>query len=327
MTASTLSICADGGAGIGAGHVMRSLALADAWRAAGGGVRWFAQSLAPRLVDLIRARGIAIDRLAPGHSYRPLIEFAGAQTDGWVELDGYHLGEGQAPLRRAGVRLLVVDDDARWPLYDCDVLLNQNPRAGRLQYNTTPDTTRLLGSSFALLRNEFRRAGLARRVAGRPVRQVLVSFGGDDAHGQAARVSAILARSHPELTVTTASGFIAGEGSSDLSHLMAAADVAIVAAGTVCWELAHLGVPFIAMTVADNQIDIARGVQEAGIGYSLGSVNDVDDRQLLAAIDRMIDDPNRAAMSARGQAMIDGEGGTRVVAVLHHASTVGARRS
>ena len=64
MTDRCLAIRADAGTSAGAGHVMRSLALADAWQRSGGAVEWFSSEMPPMLADLIAARGITQHRLA-----------------------------------------------------------------------------------------------------------------------------------------------------------------------------------------------------------------------------------------------------------------------
>ena len=103
----------------------------------------------------------------------------------------------------------------------------------------------------------------------------------------------------------------------DLPRHMAWADLAISAAGSTCWELACIGVPAIVIAVADNQRDIARGVDEAGTARNLGWWESVGAADIAAAVDGLVHDAAaRRAMRRRGRALVDGRGAERVVAAV-----------
>ena len=92
--------------------------------------------------------------------------------------------------------------------------------------------------------------------------------------------------------------------------------MAICAAGSTCWELAHLGVPALAVIVADNQIRVAAGLHEAGVLRSAGWFDRISDGELASAIDTLRRDAGRAEMSRRGRALVDGLGADRVVEAM-----------
>jgi spore coat polysaccharide biosynthesis predicted glycosyltransferase SpsG len=154
---------------------------------------------------------------------------------------------------------------------------------------------------------------------------MLIGFGGDDAHGLARRAAGVVARAFPRVQVDVLGGFVAGDAevtlpnirwhsSPDVAALMASADLAVVAAGSTCWELAFMGVPAVVMIVAGNQQGIARGLHERGIVRSLGWHTEVDDDRLLAAVDALCADAEaRRLMSERGRQLVDGLGAARVV--------------
>ena len=327
--APVLAIRADGGVGIGAGHVMRSVALADAWRHGGGRVEWFCRPLPAMLQGLLDTRAITTHAMDGG--WPDVERWAAAHPGAWVCVDGYGFADGPARLRSAGARVLVIDDDGRWGRYECDVLLNQTVGAERLQYETVVGATRLLGSQYCLLRSEFLARGPAPARVG-PVRRVFVAFGGHDAHQQTARVVPLLRSRWPEAQIDVAAGLMPGAPArpaeprvssltgTDLSAAMREADLAIVAAGSICWELAFLGVPALTFTVADNQELIAHGVQEAGAARSLGWFDRVSDGEIVAALEALSDGAERSAMSRRARALVDGRGGSRVVAVMRSAA-------
>jgi UDP-2,4-diacetamido-2,4,6-trideoxy-beta-L-altropyranose hydrolase len=325
MIAATLAIRADGGAGTGAGHVMRCLALADAWRRAGGSVEWFCTQMPRLLRDVLATRGITRHDLASADDWDVVGAWARQHSGAWVVVDGYGFERGPAILRAAGARVIVIDDIGAWSRYDCDVLVNQNPDAGAIPYRTGA-AARLLGPAYALLRDEFLLAGPSSRTFTHPAQRVLVSFGGHDAHGQAARVVRLLRSTACAASVDVVSGLVAteiqaaGHGGSvgyhqttNLAPLMRAADAAIVAAGSVCWELAYLGVPALALVVAANQEALAGSLDAAGVIRNAGWHDRTDDADLAEVMTAFLGDSDRDQMSRRGRALVDGAGASRVL--------------
>lgn len=101
--------------------------------------------------------------------------------------------------------------------------------------------------------------------------------------------------------------------SGDMAALMAAADIAVISAGVTLWEAAFMGLPAIAVVVADNQQHAAAAFADAGCGRSYDAraglpLGDITDR--VAAL--IGDAGTRASWSARGRALIDGRGRGRV---------------
>lgn len=327
---NVLAIRADGGAGIGAGHVMRCAALSDSWQRSGGEVTWFSTALPPLLTDVLTARGIAQRVLPAADAWHPLEVWVREHPGAWTVVDGYPLHEGPARVCAAGGRCLVVDDNADWPRYDCDVIVNQNPYAPALPYRANPGTVKLLGARFALLRDEMLGRSTPRPVE-RVVHRVLVSFGGHDTHGQAPRVARVLAEAKVAEEVIVVNGLVPGtpaafggkvraHTSTDLSAVMAETDLAVVSAGSICWELAHHGVPFVAMTVADNQARIADSLAALGIGVSVGWFDRVTDEEILRTVTAIANDhARRAGMQEAGTRLVDGRGRDRVVEAMQAA--------
>lgn len=328
MTASRLAIRADGGRGVGAGHVMRCAALADAWRRAGGRVEWFCHPLPPMLQDLLARRGITVHVV--NDDWADLESWCRTNRGSWVCVDGYGFAEGPSRVRAAGGRVLVIDDDGRGRRYECDALLNQVIGAERMHYDVPAGTRLMLGTTYCLLRNEIVSGDSRERDLHSEVRRVFVSFGGHDAHGQGARVAATVTATLKTAIVDLAAGVAGGappnlprvtvHAGTDLGPLMRQADIAVTAAGSVCWELAYLGVPALLLVVADNQEPIARGLHDAGVARSLGWFDQVSDATLAAAVRALAVDPARVEMSRNGRRMVDGKGADRVVNALLEAA-------
>lgn len=281
MNGTTLLIRADASSTIGVGHVMRCLALAQAWQDRGGKVVLVARELPYVLEARLRKENLGVLRIADEigglDDAGTTLRLAHEQEAAWVVLDGYRFGrEFQETLREAGLRLLAIDDMAHQPHYAVDVLLNQNLSAtpefyaGKIE---TGVTELLLGPRFSLLRREFRSINPVRGLNHSPLR-VLVTFGGADPENYTSRILENLTRGgHRELEVVVLAGaanphvaelqWTAASAPyhcevwvnvADVAGVMAWADVAIAAAGSTVWELASLQLPALVGAFEDNQL-------------------------------------------------------------------------
>jgi UDP-2,4-diacetamido-2,4,6-trideoxy-beta-L-altropyranose hydrolase len=337
-----LVIRADAGVRLGSGHVMRCLALAQEWRARGGAVTFLCAELGESLERRLRAEGMGLQRLA-GEPFgagdaAAVLGLAGSQRAAWAVVDGYGFGaDYQRLIRAGGERLLVLDDYGHAGAYDCDAILNQNLHADQGLYaNRAAHTQLLLGPRFALLRREFQAVRPGEPSGTGQLREVLVTLGGSDPDNLTrvvleGLVQAGAAGLHLSVVVGGANphwGALQAEwGRSpavtllrdvpDLPARMAAADLAVSAAGSTCWELCCLGVPFLTVVTADNQRGIARALDQEGVAQALGEGAALQPGAVAQAVARLAGDVAlRQMMSHRGRALVDGRGAARVVDVL-----------
>jgi len=335
-----LLVRADASAEIGSGHLLRCLALAQAWRGRGGEAI-FATSpgrgaLAERLVE----EGFAVEpwaaKTGSERDCRETAERAGELGATWVVVDGYRFGAGyQRRLKDAGLALLWLDDDARTGSYCADLVLDQNVYADECKYRDRgPGTRLLLGSRWALLRREFLDRGSARDRS-RPVERILVTTGGADPGALARKiargivssadraveivvVAGALASRDPELEALEVSGAIEiRRDVRDMAELMAGADLAIAAAGSTLWELAFMGLPVLAVSVAPNQRPAAEAMSALGAAIDLGTAESLRGDDLAQAVRALLDEPpKRVELARRSRELVDGRGAERVVDVL-----------
>jgi len=342
-----LLIRADASVAMGTGHVMRCLALAQAWQDAGGrAIFAMAEStdairsrLAAESCEVVQVLGTAggLDdssetvRLAAAHKAR------------WVVVDGYQFGgRYQLALKEAGCKILFLDDNGHARHYSADLVLNQNAYPGEDLYcDRDSGTELLLGLPYAMLRREFRawrdRKFDTRKNGGR----VVVTLGGSDAGNLTPRVIAALEQLGPG---TVEARVVAGGSNpnareleraeatsridlcllrnvTNMPELMAWADVAVSAAGTTVLELAFMGVPTILVTVADHQKPNALACERLGIAESMGDLVKLSSAQLAAAVSGLMADfERRRKMTLTARSLVDGRGADRVVARLMAAS-------
>lgn len=246
--------------------------------------------------------------------------------------------EGETHLRAACRALMAIDDMANRP-HDCDVLLDQNLVAAmdrRYAGLTPPSCRQLIGPRYALVRPEFARArpaSLARRPAPR-LDHVLIFMGGsdpDDDTSAALEGVYLAASSVRRIDVVVGQGYRGKEriaamcaahpGSRlhvqtpHMAALMADADLAITAGGSVSWEKCVLGLPSLVAVQAENQRPIAEALATAGAQVTLGpSAGLAAEDYARALSDLPCSDLGR--MSAAAAAICDGEGAARVLASL-----------
>ncbi len=342
-----LIIRADASTQIGKGHVMRCVALAQAWQGAGGQVAFVRAMEAPAMEARLQSEGMEVVHLSaePGGAddATQTADLARQMEAAWVVLDGYHFGaDYQRIIKESSLHLLAIDDNGHADHYCADIVLNQNIHAHRDLYRSKESYTRLLlGTRYVLLRREFLRwQGWKREIAG-VARKVLVTLGGGDPNNVTLKV--IQALQQVEVDRLEAVVVIGGNNPhygelqdavresqlairlekrvTDMPPLMAWADMAVSAGGSTCWELAFMGVPTVVLVLAENQQHIAAGLDQAGVVLNLGSHTRVSAGQVAAAVAALVEDPAvRRQISERGIELVDGLGSERVTKSLRTQS-------
>jgi len=327
---------------MGTGHIMRCLALAQAWQDAGGNAVFAMAQSTPGIEARLRSEGVTLHVIqqVPGSADDAESVSEAAHTCGvkWVVVDGYHFGvDYQRILRNAGVKVLMIDDTGSAEDYSADLVLNQNVHASAEMYESCGDNTRLLlGSRYALLRREFASQHKFRRDIPEVGRNVLVTLGGSDPENVTSKVIAALGLiESPELEVVV----IAGGSNSHLESLRAAAtnsarsilllsnvsnmaewmiwaDVAVSAAGSTCWEICRLGLPSVLLDIAPNQAPIAAELHRLGAAVHISNAT-ASPMTIAASLRELIlSKERRAAISEKAVRLVDGRGAQRVVTAI-----------
>ena len=337
-----LLIRADANARMGTGHLMRCLALAQGWQARDGRATFVTACESDGLRQRLSDEGfqvVALEQPYPDPAdWEITSKVLAAHPGAWVALDGYHFDPAyQDQIRKAGHRLLVIDDMAHLEHYYADVVLNQNIHAEQLNYSCEPYTRLLLGTEYVLLRSEFLAWRGWQRKIPEVASKVLVTLGGGDPDNQTLKVIRALQQVSVDdleaVVVVGASNPHFDELQSAIRHspfairlvrnasnmpeLMAWADVAVSAGGSTCWELAFMGLPNLVLVLADNQRLIAEGLDSAKVALNLGWYNEVTVVQIREALTNlMISKDARLLMAKQGQRLVDGKGEYRVTSAI-----------
>jgi UDP-2,4-diacetamido-2,4,6-trideoxy-beta-L-altropyranose hydrolase len=336
----TLLVRCDASVATGTGHVMRCLALAQAWQDAGGGAVFAMAQATPAVEERLKRESMKVARLkaeaGSTDDAQQTLALARQNQASWVVVDGYlFCADYQAALKSAGLKVLFIDDNGHAAHYSADLVLNQNVHASELLYpSREPATKFLLGPQFAMLRREFAAwRGWKREI---PViaRKVLVTMGGSDpdnftkkavdglraASAENLRIRILAGGSNPhsaaleELQTEAGTPIQLVKDATDMPEQMRWADLAVAAAGSTCLEMCFMGLPALLIDLAENQTPIAKEFARRGTAYYLGNSKTVTPDQIGTETRRLLGSAaERSAMSQRGRKIVDGEGAGRVV--------------
>ena len=254
---------APGDSEVGVGHVMRCIALAEAWIRTGGAkavlltancLPWVAKAANDAGID------VAPMLMAPGEVWsesdaKYLAEFAVGCNADWVVVDGYRFGVEYFKTLSSGgdFRVMAVDDYGHCSRYDVDIVLNES---GSSAFEKGPHTLVLQGFEYALVRREFYEARLRRESHYSDERSVFVGMGGSNAMGLAEEISDRLRNA----------GFVPflADSTCSIARQMEHAGMGVVNGGMTAIEALGVGLPLIVVPVADNQIEPANFFRRMG---------------------------------------------------------------
>ena len=337
---TSLLLRVDGNAAIGGGHVMRCLALAQAWQDGGGRAAFASAGLAPSLRERIGDEGFdctAISSESGGEEdAAATVARAREISARTVVIDGYHFGPSfRAPLHGDGLVTMAIDDNGEAGPCGDHLILNQNIHAAPALYPDAGSRTKLLlGTRYALLRREFRRSIRRNIRRDGAVRTILVTLGAADRDnvtgsviealrsldlaGAAVEIIAGGANPHgaaiSQACASVPGARIVADPGAGMAELIAGADLAVTAGGTTMWELSAMGVPFIAVIVAENQR--LSTLAMTALGFPCVTAENVIGK-LPEKLRTLIGDAaRRQKLAAAGQRLVDGEGAPRVCAEI-----------
>ncbi len=343
MGIGSLLIRADASATIGAGHVMRCIALAQAWQDAGGRAIFALARETPWLRSRLRSEGMDVHLLEEGYSEKQesarLAQLARDCEASWTVVDGYHFGGTYLrELKTAGLKLLLLDDAGLNEECAADIILNANSNATESMYpHCGTDTKLLLGSKYVLLRREFAAWAQWKRQTASKVRQILVTMGGSDPDNVTQIVlkalillkdkniihTIIAGGDNPRLEILQAQAssnkgnIRVVSATSNVPEMMAQSDLSIIAAGGTLWELMYMSCPVVSFSRNSTQRRVLEQLHSRGVVLHMGDPIHVFPNALAQVLDDLSAAVSRRAkMAALGREQVDGEGAKRVCEIL-----------
>lgn len=326
----------DASSSIGLGHLSRCASLARA--AAELGLRsafllneaelslpaWIHQDIRARVLNPVPRPGDRYDLAATRAAALRL-------SVRWVVVDTYAADESFfAGLQGETFHVCVIDDLADRNLSSASLLINPTPGSELWAGRRCRGVEVLAGSSYALLHRAFSKAREDRgEPPCRPPQQVLVTLGGSDPRGLSGpavrAVGALLSGAEVSLVLGPAASPAADELDTDskvtifqglspqeMAGEMAKSDLAIASPSTTAWELSCLGVPTLAVVVAENQRRNATVLAERSLCEVVEG--DSGETGISAGLKRMLGSPfgEWAHRLDRWRSLCDGLGAERV---------------
>lgn len=305
------------GAGVGRGHLSRSLTLAETLVGKGATVTLELAEGHLEGPPAERARRVGIGDTSVGDAGAVVV----------VDVPDLSRVAGRAPVER----LVVFDDRDAFGDEAAIVIQPSMPswagpgRAGRV----------LAGFSYAPVALDYVGRRGASPAGGPTVGDVVVCFGGSDPALVTSRLAGRLAKADGWRTTTIVGADYAGRleqlppgtvrDPADLPARLARTDLAVIGAGTMKFEVACLGRPAVLLAVADDQLAAGPPFAATGAAEFLGDGRTIEPDVVLAAVRGLLEDEERRiAMGRTAAAVVDGDGAERLAdAILSLA--VGAR--
>jgi len=257
----------------------------------------------------------------------------------WLVVDHYGLDIKWETRLRAFCGMMMVIDDLADRDHNCDLLLDQNLIADletRYQKRVSSNCSMLLGNNYALLQRIYSELHPCAPPRRKPIRRIMCFFGGAEHQQLAIRaVEAFIDLSFPNLLLDVVIGPVCSDAAHlrakikrsrnisihenlpSLAHLMLKADLAIGGGGSASWERCCLGLPTLVITVANNQIAIAREMNRKRLIRWIGHHDNVSAKTIATALRKVLSNQDSLAdWSTRCWESIDGTGAARVAEIL-----------
>lgn len=345
----------DVSAKIGTGHFMRCFTLAQELSARQASIHFIVRYLPEYFAEKLKASGFRLTRLSienkvnsneSGYSSwlgvnqetdaDQTLSFLSQQVD-LIVIDHYAISASWETKIRTKAKMIMVIDDLADRVHDCDILLDQNlfKNASERYRNCVPSTCyRLLGPSYALVRNEFFIFRKHVSVRSLPVKRLLVLLGGVDQYNITSKVllalkelkisfavDVVIGNQHPAMDIVSEqckeNNFVLYVQPDNVAALMANADISIGSAGSTSWERCSLGLPTICFTQADNQIPIAENLEQEGVIINGGDGVSVSVSGLQNILENLLNDSRKIkALSEKSMELVDAKGTKKVSDVI-----------
>jgi spore coat polysaccharide biosynthesis predicted glycosyltransferase SpsG len=319
VSAPRIVLFADGGVGIGLGHIFRVYPVFRLLR--GMGVP--AEMLVPlgeESLAQLRLEGVKPVQSDP----EAMVAALGRSAQAVVVLDSYrHLPQLYGRLGERGCRLAIFDD------HFCvkrkvALIVNSSPVVSASDYGADLASRFLFGPTHASLSQGFAESR-ARYVVSKDISRILVALGGTDACGNLpALLCSLLPLLQTPVEICVLSACPISVDIPDhvkltwvwldqdsLAQRMTDFDLAILAGGTMLLQTACVGIPTISWPQTPGQKEHAAAWESNGAVVAIKGLD-----ALAAAVSRLQSPRLRLQLSRAGRSLVDGLGAGRIAACL-----------
>lgn len=253
-----------------------------------------------------------------------------------VILDSYYADDDFCKQLSGKVSLAVYIDDNNRIDYAEGIVVNGTVLAGKFNYPSHSDITYLLGSEYVPLRKEFWDSSLIEIKD--EIKSVLITMGGNDLRNLTPSLLSKLNKEFPNLKKKVIIGdsfdnsysieqfsdenteLIYSPDAQGMKDAMLGSDIAISSGGQTLYELACLGIPTIAVCVAENQLNNIRNWQKLDFIEFAGNYMDKDLIDNVSdKIGLLNDFKLRESKQLNGSMAVDGKGALRIVKKIIYA--------
>ena len=338
---------ADGGEGIGIGHIAREVTIAKRLiESYGAGVRFLVNN-DKSIKDKLSGEGLSFHTLPEGINREEEIDIIEniykqfALNTIILDLNGDISVEYMNSLKALNVPVVSLDNATEgacladvniFPVAHYDPHVLDHCSAVGQVYG---------GAEYVVINDKLHKPAKEKKTSPGKTLRVLITFGGSDPHNLTEKVAkALITPDLPvKLDVVIGPAFRATgkleelsekykdritchKGIDNLAGLMTEVDIAFTAVGITVYELAYMGVPSVIISNYRADEQCLKSLRRMGISIPLGYREDVtagDIRQAMAEISKDINTLQR--MSMKCSQLIDGRGTERIADIISKMKT------
>lgn len=324
----------DANQSIGIGHLIRCLGLCEELKRRGNSCFFVSKIYNEDLILKIKNEN-NFYKLSPSidlkQDVKELISFSNKKKIDWIITDNYELNEKYiTEIKKNDFKVLSIDDYSQIH-YESDIVLNQNIGSDKLRYSSGENTYFLLGPKYVILRDKL----LIRhkKIQKNEVNKILIMLGGTDKDNLILKIIKSIKFLTKQISFIVVIGPLnhhyneiskyvkenqlnidVEKFPDQMEEIYLNSDISISAGGTSCYELAYFGIPNIIITIAKNQINIAKNLDKYNVSLYLGHKNQIDMNKIKNNCYELINNNNlRKKMILNGKNLVDGKGKERII--------------
>lgn len=211
--------------------------------------------------------------------------------------------------KEINLKIMVIDGLANRK-HECDLLLDQtySVQGEERWKNLIPKECKLLvGPKHAIFRPEFIEAHRHLRRRNGKVKRILIAFGGVDVpNATSITLDALCELNNEEVTIDVIIGLANPHrknlikkysnienvciyvNPANIAELMTAADLAIGGGGTMMWERCLLKLPTLIISIAENQVQLAKSLHSINAAVYIGDITVTTSKSIKDSINKLI---------------------------------------